>query len=382
MSSAQGGQVAGNGTGDASGAVGNNVPAPDEANNGAAADAVSGTEPTKMETANSLMTSGRGTLFCCLGCGMPYSFPDEAYTSEDEDVRSLLLFVHRVRHEVRNMDQSKASTAQWQVRCPLFLFFPTLCRKSRYMVFTQNKQQPNKCHYIHKFLHANLIRNISTFDEAHWRRVAMYFKSSARRTRQERQDGDADDGNSNNMSWFTGGLQSWWNRNGKNGKKKGGNSAIPDVLMDPPETEAKRRKMWSKELVQAFNNLTFAVRFEPMNVASHAADASPKSTGPFVLDEKIMEYTSEWCNACNMEATNHAFTKNMLFGAGATDEDKSVFKPLLNVPMPKDLPMGMRVMHDTYVFIYVTCSIMAVFLRKLKSSRSQAQVKGKKTFFV
>lgn len=55
----------------------------------------SGVDATKSDTANSLLTSGRATLFCCLCCGMPYSFPDESYTSGDEDVRDITLFVHR-----------------------------------------------------------------------------------------------------------------------------------------------------------------------------------------------------------------------------------------------------------------------------------------------
>lgn len=37
----------------------------------------------------------RATLFCCLSCGIPFSFPDEAYTTGDPNVRSLVLFVHR-----------------------------------------------------------------------------------------------------------------------------------------------------------------------------------------------------------------------------------------------------------------------------------------------
>lgn len=62
--------------------------------------------------------TGRSTLFCCLACGMPYAFPDNAYMSADQQVREVLLFVHKVRHEVRKQDNNKASTMQWQVGRP------------------------------------------------------------------------------------------------------------------------------------------------------------------------------------------------------------------------------------------------------------------------
>lgn len=152
------------------------------------------------------------------------------------------------------------------------------------------------------------------------------------------------------------------------------------LMQDPPRTEGKRRKMWSKDLVQAFNNLLSSARFKPLSTAvattTAAGNASaPKLARPFVFDEQVMEYTSEWCNACNLEATNHRLTTKMLFGTNATEEDTAVFMPMLNVPMYKDLPLGMRVMHDAYLFIYVTCCILAVFLRKLRSPASQAQVR-------
>jgi hypothetical protein len=61
-------------------------------------------------------SSGRSTLYCCLSCGMPFSFSDAAYACSDQEVRDVLLFVHRIRGEVRQADpNSKAnSSAQWQ----------------------------------------------------------------------------------------------------------------------------------------------------------------------------------------------------------------------------------------------------------------------------
>jgi hypothetical protein len=64
---------------------------------------------------SSINISGRNTLFCCLSCGMPFSFPDESYTSADKNIQEMLQFVHTLRLEIRRNDKSKASTAQWQV---------------------------------------------------------------------------------------------------------------------------------------------------------------------------------------------------------------------------------------------------------------------------
>jgi hypothetical protein len=44
--------------------------------------------------------------------------------------------------------------------------------------------QPNKCHYIHKYLHGNLICHSSTTNEEHWKRVAAYFKAGGRKSKQ------------------------------------------------------------------------------------------------------------------------------------------------------------------------------------------------------
>ena len=44
--------------------------------------------------------------------------------------------------------------------------------------------QPNKCHYMHKYLHGNIICHISTTNEDHWRRVAAYYKAGGRKSKQ------------------------------------------------------------------------------------------------------------------------------------------------------------------------------------------------------
>jgi hypothetical protein len=90
-------------------------------------------DPVTEHMASNLSASGRNTLFCCLSCGMPFSFPDDAYTTADKDVQDIIRFVHRIRKEVRKDDRSRASTMQWQVHHALvcawhpssFLLSPT-----------------------------------------------------------------------------------------------------------------------------------------------------------------------------------------------------------------------------------------------------------------
>jgi hypothetical protein len=70
---------------------------------------------------------GCATLFCCLACGMPFSFPDEAYTAKDADVCSLVAAVHGTRRFLQYASSgSVSSPAQWVADdAP---FFPALAR--------------------------------------------------------------------------------------------------------------------------------------------------------------------------------------------------------------------------------------------------------------
>ena len=130
-----------------------------------------------------------------------------------------------------------------------------------------------------------------------------------------------------------------------------------------------RRNTWSKALVAAFGKLIAAVRFR------QGGEKPADGRLLLVLDERIMEYTSEWCNACNLEATNHIKIKKRLFGDNATEDDRAVFRPMLGVPLGSDLPLGTRLMHDTYLFIYLMCTFVAVFIGNLSSSLTkQAKV--------
>ncbi len=107
---------------------------------------------------------------------MPFSFPDDTYTSDDKDVTKVIFFfflgfvlcvcvcvcmmpckknaidfvvffvqviqlVHSIRQEVRRDDRSKVSTMIWQA---------------------------NKSHYIHKYLHKNVIMHVSSADRTVW----------------------------------------------------------------------------------------------------------------------------------------------------------------------------------------------------------------------
>ena len=64
-----------------------------------------------------LLASGKSSLYCCLSCGMPFAFPDAAYTSDDREVLEVLTMVHRVRNEIRHSEQGRGGSPQmWQVR--------------------------------------------------------------------------------------------------------------------------------------------------------------------------------------------------------------------------------------------------------------------------
>jgi len=198
--------------------------------------------------------------------------------------------------------------------------------------------QSNRCHYIHSFLHANLICHLSTADPAHWTRVATSFKARKR---------------------------------GEGGRSiKGLEDPYP--RLSQAASVQGRRKMWSKELVLTFNTLISSVRFKQADTPSMPS----VSNLMFVFNEDLMNFTSEWCNACNMEATNHIRNKEMVFGKGSTEEDRGAFNPFMNVPMCSDLPMGMKHLHDAYLFIYIMCSFLAVFMKKLSGmgGNSQPQV--------
>jgi hypothetical protein len=89
----------------------------------------------------------------------------------------------------------------------------------------------------------------------------------------------------------------------------------------------------------------------------------------FILDENIMDYTSDWCTACNTEATNHIPIKEFLFGTGsAQGRGKNPFMCFRNVPTKLNLPLGMRIMNDAYVFIYTISCFIAVLVKNLSSS--------------
>lgn len=71
-----------------------------------------------------LEASGRSSVYCCLACGMPFSFPDSAYTSDDAEVRQVINIVHKIRNEVRHSDPRKgSSTMLWQASLDVFFVF-------------------------------------------------------------------------------------------------------------------------------------------------------------------------------------------------------------------------------------------------------------------
>jgi hypothetical protein len=232
-------------------------------------------------------SSGRSTLFCCLSCGIPFAFPDSSYTSDDKDVKDIITFVHKVRREIRKDDRSKASTMQWL---------------------------SNKCHYIHKFLHGNMLRHICVVTDNH--KQSVYKEHKLRKKEIE---------------------------------------ALKDCKNE--------KLVWSNATITACNNLIGCLRF------SQGSSLNPPMTNLiFSIDEDLMEYTSDCCNACNTEATNHYRIKELLFSIRSkTWSMKQAFMPFADVPMPSTLPLGMRLMHDAYVFIYVICGFIAVMIKNINT---------------
>ncbi len=129
------------------------------------------------------------------------------------------------------------------------------------------------------------------------------------------------------------------------------------------EKARKRRNYWNIGMVKEFNKLINSVRFK-----QGSAQKSRSANSCFVLDEKLMQYTSDWCTACNLAATHHIPIKDFLFGTNSIKGRAQVHHmSFLNVPDKSSLPLGMRLMNDAYVFIYMICSFIAVMMKNLES---------------
>jgi hypothetical protein len=128
------------------------------------------------------------------------------------------------------------------------------------------------------------------------------------------------------------------------------------------DTTLTAASSWNSSLIAGFNGLIGRLRFRQ-------GEEPPTNPMHFILDENIMEYTSDWCTACNTEATNHIPIKEFLFGtSSAQGRAKNPFMRFRNVPTKSNLPLGMRVMNDAYVFIYTISCFIAVLVKNLSSS--------------
>lgn len=67
------------------------------------------------------LVSGRGTLFCCLCCGIPYSLPNDAYIYRSDEIHEFIEFTHRVRKQVGLYDRTRGSTMQWHLNLAHYL---------------------------------------------------------------------------------------------------------------------------------------------------------------------------------------------------------------------------------------------------------------------
>ena len=197
------------------------------------------------------LTVGRGVHFCCLSCGIPLAFPDDAYLSNKKDIVEMLRFSHCIRREMRMWDRSSASTLQWHM---------------------------NKSHYVHVFLHKSLLKSCI-----------------------------------------------------------GGSVAGP--------------KRWDhqRQFLAACHKLISAVRLVP----------GPLNNGiPLHMTERFLDVTSPWCNACNIAATNN---ENLRALMGIQEAGQRTAR-LPGVPDVQMVPMGMRIMHDTYLFMYTIAACISTML--------------------
>lgn len=57
---------------------------------------------------------------------------------------------------------------------------------------------------------------------------------------------------------------------------------------------------------------------------------------------------------------------------------------MANVPLPSGLPIGQRLMHDTYLFIYLMCTFIAVKIARKTSDPKirPSQVRGSVSRFI
>lgn len=137
----------------------------------------------------------------------------------------------------------------------------------------------------------------------------------------------------------------------------------------------ERATSWDQDLSNAFNSVIASVRFNQRDSLQAQGQELPRRQLFMTLNESIMEYTSELCNACNNEATNQSRVSEMLFDSNAA-EDRTAFKPFTTIPVASDLTFATRLLHDTYLFIHIICCILGALMLKLQAypPPSSAQV--------
>jgi hypothetical protein len=148
------------------------------------------------------------------------------------------------------------------------------------------------------------------------------------------------------------------------------------------------RAFWNRDLIVAFNELLQATRFpqEQQIPAAAAEEDGDENHGGvddhqlhqpnllFVMDESLMEYTSNWCTACNLLATRHIEIKGHLFRGGNNCDPDGKASFLSDVPLSAHLPIGTRMMHDAYLFIYLIATFISVMLSKVNADMNQTQL--------
>lgn len=139
---------------------------------------------------------------------------------------------------------------------------------------------------------------------------------------------------------------------------------------DREQEQHANRKAWADQtqFLQAANDLLRAVHFK-----------GGSQNRRFKISKIFLDYKSPWCNACNIAATHDKRLKELLGIPGkirsSSSSSSCIYatmqvtmteymsrKAFPNVPNPLHLPLGMRTLHDAYLFIYIMGACISVIL--------------------
>lgn len=109
---------------------------------------------------------GKSTLFCCLSCGIPFAYPDDAYISKNKEVKELIYFTHFIKDCMRMDDRSRASITQWNVNQAHYIHMsdsPSMPADCWFHCFPrfQFEDIDIKSSYKNRFMHSNVLKRLN-----------------------------------------------------------------------------------------------------------------------------------------------------------------------------------------------------------------------------